>query len=266
MSLDDAGKEAAKGGHRNGAGKLAESAQLAHEDEELQDMICIHLAAAIFNNQNSQAGIDDQTSFEVVTKSPLTEKWSMTMNQKLDTICRHQLFGALVKLPEGRKALPGYWAYKIKPNEACNVQRFKARLGCGGNHKIEGINYQASYATTAYLGHARLALTITTKYNLQIHHMDIRMAFLDVDLEEEIYMYPPQGYICLLQNGSWYNDPRFTNTSPKMILHLTNALYGLKQSSDGWYGTCKDFRSRLGLWHYMLTKNCSCSMTRKMTV
>jgi len=74
-----------------------------------------------------------------------------------------------------------------------NVQRFKARLGCGGNHQIEGIHYQATYAPTARLGHVRLALAIATKYDLQIHQIHVCLAALGVDLEEEIYMHPPQG-------------------------------------------------------------------------
>jgi hypothetical protein len=73
------------------------------------------------------------------------------------------------------------------------VQQLKARLACGGNHQIEGIDYQATYAPTARLGHARLALAVAAKYDLQIHQMDICTAFLGVDLEEEIYMYLPQG-------------------------------------------------------------------------
>jgi hypothetical protein len=73
------------------------------------------------------------------------------------------------------------------------VQRFKARLVCGANHQIEGIDYQATYAATAHLGHVRLALAIATKYDLEIHQMDVCTAFLGVDLEQDIYIHPSQG-------------------------------------------------------------------------
>ena len=107
-----------------------------------------------------------------------------------------------MELPEGRKALPSHWVYKINCDGAGNVQRFKARLVCVGNHQIEGIDYQATYVLTARLGYVRLALAIAANYDLEIHQMDICTALLAVDLEEQIYMHPPQGYFRLLQNGS----------------------------------------------------------------
>jgi hypothetical protein len=129
-----------------------------------------------------------------------------------------------LELPEGRNAFPIHWVYKIKLDGAGNVQRFKARLVCGGNHQIEGIDYQAKSAPTARWGHIRLALAIAAEYDLEIHQMDVCTAFLGVDLEEEIYMHPPQGYSRLIQTG------RLTKTSRKMVLHLRKSLHGLKQS------------------------------------
>jgi hypothetical protein len=78
----------------------------------------------------------------------------------------------------------------IKHDRAGNVQWFKARLVCGGNHQIEGINYQATYAPIARLGHVRLALVIATKHDLKMHQMDTFMTFLGVDLQKEINIHP----------------------------------------------------------------------------
>jgi hypothetical protein len=126
------------------------------------------------------------------------------------------------------------------------VQRYKARLVCGGNHLIEGIDYQATYAPTGRMGHLTLALAIAAKYDLEIHQMDVCMAFSGVDLEEEIYMHPPQGNFRLLQNGSRFNNPSLTKTSRKLVLRLRKSFYGLKQSSHGWYGTFNDFVISIG--------------------
>jgi hypothetical protein len=144
-----------------------------------------------------------------------------------------------VELPEGRKALPSRQVYKIKHNGAGNAQRFKARRVCGGNHQIEGIDYQATYSPVTRLGHIRLALAIVAKYYLEIAEMDVCMASFGVDLEDEIYMHQPQGYLCLIQHGSRYNNSRLTKTSRKMILCLRKSLDGLKQFSHVWYGTVK---------------------------
>jgi len=236
-SLGDAWKPPAEGSRRNCAGKLAEYAQLALEDEEFEDMIPIYAAAAI--SDDYEDGIDDPKSYKAATESPITEDWDMALKEELDAVGQHQVFRDFVELPEARKALPSHWVYKIKRDGAGNVQRFKAWRVCGGNHHIQGIDYQATYAPTARLGHVRLALAIAAKYHLEIHQMDVCMALLGVDLEEEIYMHLPEGYFLLLQNGSRYNDPRLTKTSWKMVLCLRKSIYGLKQSSHVWYGTFK---------------------------
>jgi hypothetical protein len=89
------------------------------------------------------------------------------------------------------------------------------------------------------LGHVRLELPIADKYDLEIHQMGVCTAFLGVDLEEEIYMHPPQGYFHLVQAGR-------SKTSWNMVLHLKKSLYGLKQFSHVLYGTFKDFVILIG--------------------
>jgi len=217
------------------------------EDEEFMHMIPIYAGAMISNNHNHDNGINNAKCYKAANESPFAEKWDMAMKEELDAIGQHQVCGNFVELPEGRKALPTHRVYMIKHNGAANVQQFKARLVCGGNHQIEGIDYQATYAPTARLGHVRLALTIGAKYDLKIHQIDVCMAFFGVDLEEEIYMHSPQGYFRLLQHGGSSNDARLTNTSRKMVLHLRHSLYDLKQSTHVWYyGTFKDFIISIG--------------------
>jgi hypothetical protein len=126
----------------------------------------------------------------------------MAMKEELYAIGQHPVFEDFVELAEGRKALPSHWVYKIKRDGAGNVKRFEARLVCGRNHQIKDIDYQATYAPTASLGHVRVALAIAAKYDLEIQQMDVCTAFLGVDLEEEIWMHQPQGYFRLLHNGS----------------------------------------------------------------
>jgi hypothetical protein len=120
-----------------------------------------------------------------------------------------------------------HWEYQIKLDGVGNVQRIKATLVCGGNHQIDRINNLATYAPTAELGHGRLGLTIAAKYALEIHQMDVSMASMGVDLEEELYLHPPQGYCRFLQSGIRCNDPRLTKASRKMVLRLRKSLHGL---------------------------------------
>jgi len=215
----DAWKLPAEVSHWNHSGKdtLAESAQLALQDESFGDMIAIYTAAAI--SDNNEDGID-QKSYKAANESQLGEKWDMATKAELDSIGRHRVFGHFVELPDGRMAFPNQWVYKIKRHGAGNVQRFKARVVSEENHQIKGIDYQATYALTASLGHGRLALAIAARYDLEIHQMDVSTAFLGVDFDEDINMHPPQGYFRLDQICSRYHNPRSTNTLRTIVLRL----------------------------------------------
>jgi hypothetical protein len=201
-SLGDAWKPSAKGisGNRAGKDTLAESAQLALEDEEFEDMIPIYAAATI--SDDHEDGIENLNSYKTATESQLAEKWDTLMKEELDAIGQHQVFGDYVDLPERRKALPSHWVYQIKRDGAGNVQRLKASLVCGRNHQIDGIDYQATYSPTAHSGRARVALAIASQYDVEIHQMDVCTAFVGVDLEERIYRPLPQGYFGLVKTGS----------------------------------------------------------------
>jgi hypothetical protein len=113
---------------------VAESAQLSLEDEEFEDMIHIYAAAAISDDHGD--GIDNPKSYKAATESPLANNWDMVMKEKLDAIGQQQVFGDFVALPEGRKALPNHRVHKMKREGAGNVQWFKSRIVCGGNHQI----------------------------------------------------------------------------------------------------------------------------------
>jgi hypothetical protein len=85
---------------------LAESAQLALQDEEFEDMIPICAAAAICDDHED--GIDDPKSYKAATESPLADKCDTAMKEEFNAISQHHVFGDFVELPEGRKALPSH--------------------------------------------------------------------------------------------------------------------------------------------------------------
>jgi hypothetical protein len=107
-ALGDGWKPQAEGSYRNCTGNdtLAESAQLALEDQELEDMIPIYAAAAI--SDDHEDGINNPKSYKAATESPLTENWDTPMKEELDAIGHDQVFGDFVQLPEGRLALPSH--------------------------------------------------------------------------------------------------------------------------------------------------------------
>jgi len=97
-SLVDAWKPPAELSRWNRTGKdtLAESAQLALEDKEVEHMIPIYAPVAISDNHDHEDGIDDRKSYKAATVSPLAEKWDMAMKEVLDANGEHQVFGDFV--------------------------------------------------------------------------------------------------------------------------------------------------------------------------
>jgi hypothetical protein len=89
------------------------------------------------------------------------------------------------------------------------VRRYKERLVAKGFQQVHGINYDETFAPVAKMDSIQLALAIATTRKWEVHHMDVKNAFLHGDLEEEIYMEHPQGYVhnpslvCRLKKSLW---------------------------------------------------------------
>jgi len=152
----------------------------------------------------------------------------------------------ILQLPEWWMVVSSHWVYRIMHDGAGNVQQLKAQQVCGGNHQIEDIGYQPTFAPTLCLDHIRLAHMLATDYHLTIHPIDECTVFLGVDLEDMIYMHPQQVYFHMLQTGSRYNHSWFRMTLWKIVLLLRNSLSNLKRSLQIWYGAFKDFVMSIG--------------------
>jgi len=120
--LGDAWKPPAEGSRWNHTGKaaLADSAQLALEDETFTDIIPIYAAAAISDDHEDAI---NPKSYTAATESLPAEKWDTATKEELDVIGQHHVCGDFMELPEGRMALPSHWVYAIKRDGAAHVQR-----------------------------------------------------------------------------------------------------------------------------------------------
>ncbi|GKE39345.1 retrovirus-related pol polyprotein from transposon TNT 1-94 [Tanacetum coccineum] len=141
--------------------------------------------------------------------------WIEAMQDELHQFDRLQVW-ELVDKPFGKKVIKLKWLWKNKKDEDQTVIRNKARLVAKGYAQEEGIDFEESFALVAR----------SHKYFL-IYHMDVKTAFLNGPLKEEVYVAQPDGFV----------DP----DHPKKVYRLRKALYGLKQALRAWYDELSNF-------------------------
>lgn len=161
--------------------------------------------------------MSEPTTVREALNSPDGEKWKQAMIDEYNALIENETW-ELTELPAGRKAIDTKWVYKLKRDGDGAVQRHKARLVVKGYSQVKGIDYDETYSPVARYSSIRFLLAMAVKFDLAIHQMDAVTAFLQGELNEEIYMNQP---VC------------FSDKSEK-VCHLKKSLYGLKQSSRVW--------------------------------
>jgi hypothetical protein len=122
---------------------------------------------------------------------------------------------SLVALPKGRKPISCKWVFKIKHGVDGEMERYKARLVVRGFTQTFGVDYNETFAPVAKLVSIHCIFALTTIEDMEIHQMDVKIAILNGDLGEEIYMEQPEGF----------------TQGEHLVCKLHKSLYGLKQSS-----------------------------------
>lgn len=150
------------------------------------------------------------------------------MKEELNSIEENNTW-ILCDLPHGRKAIGSKWVFKNKLNENGNVERRKARLVAQGFSQKFGVDYDEVFAPVARNTTLRLLLSVAGTRNYTVNHYDIKTAFLNGKLEEEIYMKQPPGF----QNGG-------------KVYRLKKSLYGLKQAARVWNNTLHEALTEQG--------------------
>ena len=127
----------------------------------------------------------------------------------------------LVDLPQGSKPLECKSIFKRKMKNYGSIDKYKAILVAKGNKQKEGLDYLNTYSPVTRITSIRMLIAIAALHNLEIHQMDVKTAFLNGDLNEEIYMDQPEGFISLGQE--------------KKVCRLVKSLYGLRQTPKQWH-------------------------------
>eukprot|EP00253_Pinus_taeda_P007670 PITA_07670 len=155
--------------------------------------------------------------------SPSTQQGSeipSTMNEEIGAIEKSKTW-ELVHLPEGKDAIGVKWVYKTKRNVEGKIDRHKARLFVKGYKQQQGKDYYETFALVAMMETVRTVLSITAQHKWKIYQMDVKSAFMNGVLKEEVYVEQPPGYEVEGQEHK--------------VCKLKKALYGLKQAPRAWY-------------------------------
>ena len=164
--------------------------------------------------------IDDEEpkTIEEAIASKYSAEWKKAMDQEITSLNKSSTW-YVTTLPEGQHTIDLKWLYKIKRDSEGKVDRFKARLVAKGYMQRPGIDYNDTYSPVVKNSSIRFLLATALSHGLLLYHLDVETAFLNSDLDEEIYANIP---------------PYVSKPKPNSVLKLNKALYGLKQSSSKW--------------------------------
>ena len=163
---------------------------------------------------------EEPKTVKAALECPAKEKWKVALEDEMESMKVNQVW-SLVDLPSGRKAIGNKWILKIKRKADGSIDRYKARLVAKGYTQQEGLDYEETFSPVVKFTSIRLILAIVAYLDLELHQMDVKTAFLNGELEEEIYMEQPVGFIVKGQE--------------QKVCKLHRSIYGLKQSSRQWY-------------------------------
>jgi hypothetical protein len=138
----------------------------------------------------------------------------------------------LEEIPDGAKRVGCKWVYKTKFDSKGKIERFKARLVAKGFTQIEGIDYTETFSPISKKDSFRIVMVLVAHYDLELHQMDVKIVFLNGDLQESVYMAQLEGFAI--------------EGKEHMGCRLKKSIYGLKQASRQWYLKFNEVIKNLG--------------------
>jgi hypothetical protein len=118
----------------------------------------------------------------------------------------------------GKPVVTSKWLYKLKHAADGSIEKYKSRFVARGFSQVEGVDYDETFAPVARYTSIRAVISIAAEMGWKIHHMDVKTAFLNGLIEEEVYIEQPLGFEVPGRESH--------------VCRLKKALYGLKTSSQ----------------------------------
>ena len=178
------------------------------------------VAFALSVAEEIEGSAEPSTYSEAIVSSN-SNLWVTAMNEEMESLEKNKTW-ELVKLPKDKRAIRCKWVYKKK--EGISPQddiKYKARLVAKGYSQIPGIDFNDVFSPVVKLSSIRTLFSIVAREDYELEQLDVKTAFLHGDLEEDIYMEQPEGFVA--------------PGKEQLVCKLKKSLYGLKQSSRQWY-------------------------------
>jgi hypothetical protein len=166
-----------------------------------------------------QIDSDEPISYQEAMAGPESAKWQEAMDSEIQSMHDNQVW-SLVDHTPGIKTVGCKWVFKKKTDMDGNVHTFKARLVAKGYTQRYGVDYDETFSPVAMLKSIRILIAIAAFYDYEIWQMDVKTAFLNGKLTEDVFMTQPEGFV----------HPKYPNS----VCKLQKSIYGLKQASRSW--------------------------------
>jgi hypothetical protein len=163
---------------------------------------------------------DTPTSIIEAYASPHADDWKEVDRIEMDLILSNRTW-ELSELPFGCKSIGCKWVFKKKLRPDGTIDKYKARLVAKGYTQKEGEDFFDTYSPVARMTTIRVLLSLAALYGLLVHQMDVKTAFLNGELDEEIYMDQPDWFV--------------VKSEEQKVCKLLKSLYGLKQAPKQWH-------------------------------
>ena len=174
---------------------------------------------------------EDPTTVKDALSAPESNDWKSAMEREMKSLNDHNVWD-LVEQSKDMKLLNCKWIFKRKLGSDGCVSSYKARLVAQGYSQRIGIDYDDTFSPVVRFESIRTILSLAAKHGLKVHHMDVNSAFLNGELEEELFMKQPDGFV---QAGK-----------ENYVCKLNKSLYGLKQASKCWNVALDSFLLDIG--------------------
>ena len=165
------------------------------------------------------ATAEPEPTLKEALTGPDAEEWYDALDYEIGQL---EKLGAweIVKPPPRVNIIPSHYVLVTKRGLNREKLKLRARLVANGQHQKYGLDYSETFAPTTNMSTIRVILTMAVRQNWEIHQVDIKSAYLNAELHEDIYMRAPPGYLKPEDEGK--------------VLKLRRSLYGLKQAGHEW--------------------------------